>query len=414
LVAQGESLRAIARRYLAKTDAFTVRDLVRKIKELNGIQGGLIRPNQRLMIPLAVARDPEVKRTAKPADFQAKGIFVNRYSMACKKMNRLVDQLVAHGGNTVVLDGKDMTGRLSFPSEVPLAGETGADGSAVIASPEKFFRHLHKKGVHVCVRMVLFYDPLLAKKKPELLFRSETTGKPWTERGKAVWVDPAHPLVQAYNLDIATEMARFGADEIQFDYIRFPTTGITGKTDPLVRSREVPRHETITAFVAKAKEALAAYDVLLSIDVFGVVAWELQEDVLITGQNINDLAKYCDVISPMIYPSHFYGTFRGIRNPSDKPFLMVSKTCERFAACLGDAPVTLRPWIQAFPYRATHFNAEYVMEQLRALDRSKTRGWLLWSAGNVYKVAWEALHIRHRERKQREAGAFGEPLALRP
>jgi hypothetical protein len=396
-VAHGESLRKIARQYLPLTEELTVDDLVEKIRVLSGVEGSLIRPNQWLIIPLVRSSPVTAKTVPKQTDFEAKGIYVNRYTMASQRIKRLIDELVAVGGNTVILDGKDMSGNLSYPSRVNLAEEIGANARPVTRDLAKMIHYLHERGIHVGVRLVLFHDQLLAEQKPELAVRDGLTGKPLVENGISAWVDPSHPVVQDYNLAIAKELAEMGVDEIQFDYIRFPTkedvqygeSGLDGKT--------VPRYSIISDFLARARKELAAHQVLLSIDVFGIIAWGKSKDVEMTGQKIEDLAKHCDVISPMIYPSHFHNPFRGIVDPGERPYLLVSETCRRFSRLLKNSQVTLRPWIQAFPLGTDHFDGDYVIEQLKALDESQARGWLLWSAGNKYDVAWKALAERDED-----------------
>jgi len=390
-VLPGESLHKIARRYLPLTEELTVNDLVAKIKILSGLEGSLIRPNQRLLIPLVRSSPIAAKTVPKQSDFEAKGIYVNRYSMATQKMKRLVNELVAVGGNTVILDGKDMSGTLSYPSQVDLAREIGANANPVTRDLAKLINYLHKKEIHVGVRQVLFYDQLLAELYPEVAVREGSTGDPLRENGKVAWVDPSNPTVQEYNLSIAKELAEMGVDEIQFDYIRFPTkTGVQyGGSCP--NEQAIPRHEIITQFLARAREELATYKVLLSVDIFGIIAWGRYEDVQMTGQKIDDLARYSDVISPMIYPSHFDKPFQGIANPNEQPYVLVSQTCLRFSQLLSTSQATLRPWIQAFPMGTENFDEDYVIDQLRGLDGSKAQGWLLWSAGNKYDVAWRAL-----------------------
>ena len=390
-VSPGESLSKIARLYLPLTDSYTIKDLIRQIQDRNGLKGTMIHPNQRLLIPLVRSAPVAPKTIPKGRDFEARGIYVNRYSMACRKMTRLLDSLLAHGGNTVILDGKDMSGKLSYPSMVSLAREIGATAYPPIGDATKLFHQLHEKGVHVAVRLVLFYDPLLAAKRPDLAVRSITTGEPWTENGKRAWVDPSHPLVQRYNLDIARELAEMGVDEIQFDYIRFPTMGNTRDAVYGFDEQEIPKHQIITDFLAQAHMELAPYEVILSVDVFGIMGWARPEDIRMTGQRIEDLARYCDVISPMIYPSHFYGPFENIANPGDHPFFLVSEACRRFSERLREQEVTLRPWIQAFPFGTSTFGEEYILEELRAVSESGAKGWLFWSAGNAYDVTWKAL-----------------------
>ena len=390
-VSRGESLHKIARRYLPLTEELTVGDLVEKIKLLSGIDGSLIRPEQRLLIPLVRSRPVAAKTVPKQTDFEAKGIYLNRYTMATQKIQRLVEKLIAAGGNTVILDGKDMSGMLSYPSKVSLAGEIGANGSPVTRDLAKLIHYLHERNIHVGMRLVLFYDQLLATEKPELALRDSITAEPLVENGKVAWVDPSHPTVQEYNLAIAKELAEMGVDEIQFDYIRFPTKKNIEYAESGPDGQKTPRDKIITDFLAQAQNELAPYKVLLSIDVFGIIAWGRAEDIEMTGQKVEDLAKHCDVISPMIYPSHFHRPFQGIANPNDQPYLLVSETSERFARFLTNSQATLRPWIQAFPLGTNNFDEDYVLEQLRALDGSRARGWLLWSAGNKYDVAWKAL-----------------------
>jgi len=390
-VAPGESLTKIARLYFPLTEEQTVGDLVERIQERNEIEGTLIHPDQRLLIPVVRSAPVVAKTIPKPRNFEAKGIYINRYSMACQKMTRLIDTLTLVGGNTVVLDAKDMSGRLSYPSKVPLAEAIGACDAASIVDPAKLFHALHQKGLHVCVRLVLFFDPFLAAKRPDLVIRSLATGEPWMENGKVTWVDPSNPIVQRYNLDLAKELAEMGADEIQFDYIRFPTNGNTRDAAYSFDEERIAKHEIITAFLAQAQKELAPHKLLLSIDVFGVMAWERPEDLRMTGQKIDDLADHCDVISPMIYPSHFYACFQGIARPGDQPFWLVSEAIRRFSHLLERKQVTLRPWIQAFPFGTSRFDEEYILEELRALSWSDTCGWLLWSAGNAYDVSWRAL-----------------------
>jgi hypothetical protein len=390
-VSPGESLHKIARQYLPLTEELTVNDLVERIKVLSGVEGSLIRPKQWLLIPLVRSSPVAAKTVPKKTDFEAKGIYVNRYTMASKKMKKLIAELAAVGGNTVILDGKGMSGKLSYPSRVDLAEEIQANAEPVTRDLAKLIHYLHKRGIHVGVRQVLFYDELLAEQKPELALRDGVTGHPLMENGRRAWVDPSNPVVQEYNLGIARELAEMGVDEIQFDYIRFPTKENVQYGESGFYRQEVPRHKIITDFLAQARKELAAHQILLSIDVFGIIAWGRSKDVEMTGQKIEDLATHCDVISPMIYPSHFHNPFRGIVDPSERPYLLVLETCKRFSRLLKNSQVTLRPWIQAFPLGTNNFDEEYIFEQLRALDQSKVRGWLLWSAGNKYDVAWKAL-----------------------
>ena len=390
-VASGETLTRIARQYFPLTEALNVQELVENIRELNGLQGSFIRPDQRLRIPLVRSTPVQVSKVPKAPGFAAKGIYVNRYSASCRKLAQLADQLVAAGGNTVILDAKDMSGKLAFPSKVPLAREIGASNEPVIEDPAKLFHYLRKKGLHIVARIVLFYDPILAAQKPEFALRSPLGEAPLIEHGKVAWVDPALPAVQDYNLEIAKELAKTGVDEIQFDYIRFPTMEAAPSLARNGSDPQIPRHRIITDFLAKARRELASHRVLLSIDVFAIMAWLRPQDLQMTGQKIEDLARHCDVISPMVYPSHFFGSFQGIPHPGDHPFFFISETCRRFSRYLEGTEVVLRPWIQGFPLGTRNYDDQYILEELGALTQSRTTGWLFWSAGNSYDDVWKAL-----------------------
>ena len=113
LVMPGDSLHKIARRYFSLTEAVTIGDLINEIKEINGIEGTIIRPKQRLRIPLSRTTPVEARTIPKDKDFESRGIYINRYSMGSQKLRRLVDDVLSPSGNTVILDGKESEQRPS-------------------------------------------------------------------------------------------------------------------------------------------------------------------------------------------------------------------------------------------------------------------------------------------------------------
>jgi hypothetical protein len=152
--------------------------------------------------------------------------------------------------------------------------------------------------MHAIVRIALFRDAYLAQHYPELTVHSRKTGKPWLEDRKLAWTDPSNPLVQQYNLDLARLAAGAGADEVQFDYVRFPAEGDQADAQFAYEKDhpEWPRSKIITDFVARAYAALHPFGGLMSIDVFGVMAWARPIDLRHTGQDIAELARHCDVL----------------------------------------------------------------------------------------------------------------------
>ena len=126
-------------------------------------------------------------------------------------------------------------------------------------------------------------------------------------------------------------------------------------------------------------------------DMFGIVIWQRDVDVLVVGQDISKLKPYVDIISPMLYPSHFSKGFSGIKNPADDPYLFVYDGIKRMKDLVGDE-VVIRPWLQAFPLHVTKgFGPGYIETQIKAALDAGATGWLLWSPENRYNYSFEAM-----------------------
>ncbi len=246
--------------------------------------------------------------------------------------------------------------------------------------------------MHAIARIALFRDAHLAQTYPDLAVHSRESGKPWLENGKLVWVDPSNPAVQDYNLDLARLAAGAGADEIQFDYVRFPAEGDQADAQFAFQKEhpDWPRAKIITDFVARATDTLHPLGVLVSIDVFGVMAWAKPVDLALTGQNIHDLSRHCDILSPMIYPSHFFG-FDGYSDPGDAPEHFISESMQRFQQATAGSGVVLRPWLQAFGWHTKTYSPSYIVTQVRVAHQQGSVGFLFWNARNDYSKPFEAM-----------------------
>jgi hypothetical protein len=151
----------------------------------------------------------------------------------------------------------------------------------------------------------------------------------------------------------------------------------------------MPNEKVISQFLSRAYAELSRRNTNLSIDIFGVVAWGKETDIRSTGQRIELLAASCDVISPMLYPSHFSDNFDGYENPGDNPYYFIRTGCERVGALARGRPV--RPWLQAFRWRTSSYDENYILEQMRAADDAGAKGYLFWNASNNYEVVQAAL-----------------------
>lgn len=391
VVQRGESLSTIACRLLSLTNLYTTDQLMGRIRGANALSGDRLLAGQKLRIPLPATLPSALPSDGTRASFAARGLYATAEMAGNATVLALVDSLVAAGGNTIVFDIKDRHGNLSYLSRVPMAVESQAGSLATIARPSRLVNLLHQRDLHVVARLTCFCDWRLARVRPDLVPLSRRGDGLWREKGICAWVDPSLPEVQDYLLDLVAEVADFGVDEIQLDYVRFPTEGDAADAvfafDPVV----TPKHEIITGFVRRVRDVLSGTDVWLSADIFGVMAWGREADVAATGQSLSGLLPLLDVVSPMVYPSHFYGNFQRLENPPDHPYLMVNEACRRLKSQADVHGVEVRPWIQSFPYRVKDFDAEYVMRQVRGAEDAGVSGWLLWNPKGRYEEGLEAM-----------------------
>src|SRR5260370_40975038 len=200
--------------------------------------------------------------------------------------------------------------------------------------------------MHEIARQALFRDDNIAKNHGVLAVQSRSLHGPWLENGKLVWADASNKEVQDYNLALAKYTAQSGVDEVQFDYVRFPAEGNQADAQfAFQKDPKLHRDDVIADFLNRAYSELHAMGVLVSLDVFGVMAWQRQVDLRNTGQDIVKMAKHCDVLSPMIYPSHFFG-MDNYKRPGDAPEHFISISMDRFVKITEDSAVTIGPGLQ--------------------------------------------------------------------
>jgi len=154
--------------------------------------------------------------------------------------------------------------------------------------------------------------------------------------------------------------------------------------------REKQRSEVIADFLQRAYAQLHPTGVLLSLDVFGVMAWQRPVDLAHTGQDIVAMAKHCDVLSPMIYPSHFFG-MDNIEHPGDAPEHFIGESMERFELITKGSGVVIRPWLQAFHWRTKTYSPEYIKVQVATAKEKGGIGFLFWNAANDYSKPYVAM-----------------------
>jgi hypothetical protein len=358
------------------------------IRQANGLKNDRLKPGEAIEVPGIPVKPFLDKPVTVPKTFQARAIYLTGWTAGSARGLDLIRKWKSVGGNAVVFDIKDFDGDVRVPFDHKYASHEGI----TIHNLPKYIHWLHSLNMHVIARIALFRDAHLAQAYPEMDIRSRKTGKPWLENGKLAWVDPSLPIVQQYQLDLAKMVADDGADEIQLDYVRFPAEGDQPDAS-FAYQKDHPnwtRSKIITDFVARAYQELHSKGVLVSLDVFGVMAWARQVDLEHTGQNIAQLAHHCDVISPMIYPSHFFH-FDGYADPGDAPEHFISEAMRRFQEATQGTGVVIRPWLQGFYWRTKSYSVDYVLTEIRAAAEQGGIGFLFWNADNIYPKPMAAM-----------------------
>ena len=289
---------------------------------------------------------------------------------------KLDEYLDLPGLNTIELDVKDEKGRVGFvSSSVPLARRTGAARRYYRA--ESVARRVHARGVYLIGRVVVFEDPVLAERRPDLAVQTRN-GSVWHNYSGLGWTNPYDRRVWRYNVDVAVAAAQAGFDEIQFDYLRFPSDGDLS----LIRYPGTHRQSmrwTVPAFIHYASRRLHPLGTRVSVDVFGLSA---TRDLGI-GQLPRRVSRNVDAVYPMVYPSHYNPGEYGIDDPNAWPGRTVSRSLSDFQQTLEGRNVRLTPWLQDFSLGRT-YTIDDVRLQISAARRMGVKGFLLWNPEGVY------------------------------
>jgi len=388
IVQAGDSLQRIASRQRQEAGYYQSAELLADMRELNGITGTLIRPGQMLLIPVMDPVPHPVVGDQVIDGAPVRGIYLSGPLCGSEFVFDRIDHFIEAGGNAVVFDVKDADGGVSFRSDQPLASWGKGRNAPVISHLSDMLDRFRARGLHVTARIACFLDGDLGRSRPDLALHDER-GRPWTERDQ-IWLDPTRIEVHEYVIGLALEMANAGVDEVQFDYVRFPTNGWRGDATDDAEDVAQRRREIITGFLARADAALAPHPVEISADVYGIMAWGRLADRAVTGQHIADIAQYVDVICPMVYPSHYKRGYLGYDEPADHPGYFVREPTERFLR-QADGQAEIRPWLQAFPWRVDGYDADYVSVQIQAAFDGGATGWLLWNPSSRYTLALPAV-----------------------
>lgn len=261
-------------------------------------------------------------QTTKLAPQNVKAVYLTGWSAGTKsKRMAVIDNLKKYNFNAVVIDIKDEAGNISYNSNVKTAIDISASKN-MISDIQSVINDFHDAEIYVIGRIVTFKDPNYAKKVPKNAYKS-TDGSLWYDYSGNNWPNPYNTESWEYPIELAIEAANLGFDEIQFDYIRFPSS--EGRVRNIAygfNSDTQSKSDTVNAFLKQVMEKLSPYNVVVSADVFGITTKKMGDFEHI-GQDFCEIAKIVDVICPMIYPSHYgFGEY-GISKPDTEPYKIV-------------------------------------------------------------------------------------------
>ena len=309
-----------------------------------------------------------------------KAIYYNpNISNTQEDVDRLINLINITEVNAIVIDVKEEI--IFYDTQVEFFRE--ADTVRPILDIPAVLQQFQEHDIYTIARHVVFKDGLVAEHRPDLAVTSNVTGEVWRDMNGVAWVNPMMHALWEPNIALSVELAELGFDEIQYDYVRFPTDGDLSTMEFGLEYNEENRVNAIRKFLQQTQAALLPTGAKLSADVFGFTV--LVPDDLGIGQDLTELAPYVDYLSPMVYPSHFpNGSMALDGHPNDFPYETIEISMSAGKEQLGSA-LQLRPWLQDFDYwEMIPYGVEEVRAQIDAAEDVGTSGWMLWDPNNVY------------------------------
>ncbi|OHA85220.1 MAG: hypothetical protein A2591_03950 [Candidatus Yonathbacteria bacterium RIFOXYD1_FULL_52_36] len=358
-----------------------------------------------------IAPVPQVPHVATPD--AVKAIYMSSWVAGTptfrSKLVKIADETEV---NALVIDIKDYTGKIAFPVKDPLLVASGAAENRV-PDMEEFLKTLHEKNIYVIGRIAVFQDPYYVGKHPELAIKRLSDGGVWKDHKGLPFIDVGSREYWDYIVALAKESHDMGFDEINFDYIRFPSDG-NMRDIKIASEAGTTKPEILESFFKYLHEQLAPEGIVTSADLFGMTT--TNTDDLNIGQQLERALPYFDFIAPMVYPSHYPPKFNGWADPNDHPYELIKFVMEaavrRTIATTTPVPTIgaervastspqlytkpafsaqkMRPWLQDFDYGGTYGPAE-VRGQIQATYDAGLTSWMLWDPSNKYTP--EALRV---------------------
>ena len=331
------------------------------------------------------------------------GIYVSSFWASGELLSTHLAFLKKNGLNSIVVDFKEDFGYVTYNTALAAPYRIGAVQKRFRI--EELVRTAHENGLYLIGRIVVFRDKQLYNADGYAYAAWDKAAKgPWRYVKKTVdeatgaesfyqgehWVDPYSEYVWDYNIAIARELEEKGVDEVQFDYIRFPSDGDLSRVSFRHRREGMGKMEALESFLAKARASLS---IPISTDVYGYCGWARISNWV--AQNIEMFSRYVDVIQPMFYPSHFPRDFLGSMEYLPRAGYIYKEGTRR-SAWIVEGRSLIRPYVQAFRIGSeTSFSMAvsntYLMNQVNGSLEGAASGFTLWNASNDYYMVTKPL-----------------------
>jgi hypothetical protein len=329
----------------------------------------------------------KMEETSKWGNKQA--LYVS-WGMLDTNFKGFLDILLRNKFNAVVIDIKDDFGIINGPIESKTARELNAIKNTNI---KDIIKQLHEHGIHVIARNVTFKDKKLYEAyNNKYAIWDKVSDRAWVGLPREKWCDPYSKFVRDYNIEIAKETAKLGFDEIQFDYIRFPTDGPTLRCKYRYReSDDVFKSEIMGDFLQQASQEI---DIPISIDIYGYNAWYRFGNLI--AQDIQFLSRFVGAIYPMVYPSHFGATFYTRYSDAERPYMIVRDSSIR-SIYHSRKRTVIRQWIQGWNYNSPTWGPDYILKQVNGVIDGGGKSYSFWNPRGDHSMVNRAFSGRQEK-----------------
>ena len=365
--------------------------------------------NSRAHLRKTIAGDSHIRTPQR-----VKAVYMSQCGAKSPQIRKHILDLISNTElNAVVIDIKDYTGTVSFPTTLPYAN---AGKGCVVKDMKSLIKDFHKHGIYVIGRITVFQDPLYARHHPDLAVQSKSKNSPWADWHGLHFIDVGARPFWKYILAISREAhQKYMFDELNFDYIRFPSDGpmrdaVYMHSDYGSRADELENFFRYLSYNVKIPDK-AGHLPVISADLFGMTTTNY--DDLTIGQVLERALPYFDFIAPMVYPSHYPSWFLGLHNPNKHVYTVVNYSMKQAvkrtvatSTIIASPRYTiwqkhkstsgkqlykkpafdknkLRPWLQDFDYGG-HYDAKEVRAQIKAVYDAGLNSWMLWDPANIY------------------------------